>query len=153
MPARLCKQEIIGNIGMVPEYKHKEGQTPFAVCTVGVDRPGKHGQEKEKRDPLWYRVMLFGHHATSAVKYGYKGQQVYVSGRFDVSDWTDRDGKARYTLELVADDFQMLGESPSALAERVDSAIAADRGARTGGDKGGSKLGAKGAAGDLAKDY
>ena len=34
---------------------------------------------------------------------------VYVEGKLQTRKWQDRDGKDRYTTEVVADTFQMLG--------------------------------------------
>ncbi len=38
-----------------------------------------------------------------------KGQRVYVDGRLRVRDYEDRDGKARYSLDVRADDVLLLG--------------------------------------------
>jgi single-strand DNA-binding protein len=34
---------------------------------------------------------------------------VYIEGRLRVEEWTDRDGKARHTLEVHATDMQFIG--------------------------------------------
>jgi len=34
---------------------------------------------------------------------------VYIEGRLRVEEWTDRDGKARHTLEVNATDMQFIG--------------------------------------------
>jgi single-strand DNA-binding protein len=118
--ASVNKSTIVGNVGMPPEWKHKEGQTPFCVFTVGVSRGRRVG---DRYETLWYRVTLWGKLAENAVKYLLKSQQVYVEGRLVVSDWTDREGRARYTHELAASDFQMLGDPMDALgreAERLE---------------------------------
>ncbi len=138
--ARASKQTIIGNIGQLPEMKNKAGETAFCVFTVAVDRiPRKKG---EKPPPLWYRVSLWGKLAETAAKLAYKGAPVFIEGDFDVSEWTDREGKARYTLEVAGRDFQLLGESPTSQSAKLDEAIAADRTTRAGGGaSSGSKLG------------
>jgi single stranded DNA-binding protein len=148
MSARRCYLEIIGNVGVVPEFKHKDGQTPFAVCTVAVNRLPKKGQ---KREPLWYRVILFGQQATAAVEKGYKGQQVFVAGEFDIDEYTPEGGDKRTTLELKAGDFQMLGEAPAQAGAEED---AAGRGSKRDADKGAaSKVAAKGGGDDVAAEY
>jgi single-strand DNA-binding protein len=140
--AREAAQTIIGNIGQVPEMKNKAGETPFCVFTVAVDRiPRKQG---DKPPPLWYRVSLWGRNAETAVRLGYKGAPVYVAGDFDVSDWTDREGKPRYTLEVAGSKFQMLGESPTSQSAKVEEALVADRQTRPAAPAGaaaGSKKG------------
>lgn len=120
--AAVNKVVLVGNIGVPPEYKHQEAQTPFCVFTMAVSRGLRKGAEHEA---LWYRVTLWGKLADIAVKYGLKSQQVYVEGRLVVSEWTDREGRKQYTLEVAGSDFQMLGDPMDALtkeAERLDAA-------------------------------
>lgn len=121
---------ILGNVGMPPEWKHKEGQTPYCIFTVGVSRGKRIGSEY---DTLWYRVTAWGWLAENAVKYLLKSQQVYVRGRFVVNEWHDREGRLRYTLEMSATDFQMTGDPMDALtreAERLEAAALEQEGQR-----------------------
>lgn len=122
---------ILGNVGVPPEWKHKEGQAPYCVFTVGVSRGLRVGSEY---DTLWYRVTAWGKLAENAVKYLLKSQQVYVTGRFVVSEWTDQEGRLRYKLEMSAADFQMTGDPMDALkreAERLEQrAIQEESGGR-----------------------
>lgn len=114
---------LLGNIGQPPEWKHKEGDvTPFCVFTMCVSRGLRRGTEYEG---LWYRVTLWGKLAETAVKYGLKSQQVYVEGRLTLNEWTDREGRPRWTLEVAGSDFQMCGDPMDALsreAERLEAA-------------------------------
>jgi single-strand DNA-binding protein len=112
--AAVCKIALIGNIGVKPEWKHQEGQTPYCVFTMAVSRAKRVGGENDKQ---WFRVTLFGKLAEIAVRYGLKSQQVYVEGHLVVSEWSDRDGKPRYTLEVTGNDFQMLGNPLDALSK------------------------------------
>src|SRR5258707_7533085 len=59
----------------------------------------------------WFRVTLWGRQAETASQYLTKGRPVYVEGRLRVEEWTDRDGKARHTLEVHATDMQFIGGS------------------------------------------
>lgn len=126
--ASVNKSIIVGNIGMPPEWKHKDNQTPYCVFTMCVSRALRRGGEYEG---LWFRVTLWGKLAETAVKFGLKSQQVYVEGRMTVGEWTDQEGRGRYTLEIAGSDFQMLGNPLDALAresERLeDEAIRAER--------------------------
>ena len=37
------------------------------------------------------------------------GQQLYIEGRLRTRKWQDKEGKDRYTTEIIADSMQMLG--------------------------------------------
>ena len=41
-----------------------------------------------------------------------KGRLVLVDGRFTPRTYTDREGKERYSLDISANDFQMLDPRP-----------------------------------------
>ncbi len=43
-------------------------------------------------------------------KYLTKGRQVYVEGRLQVEEWTDRDGNNRQTLAIQGSELQFIGD-------------------------------------------
>ena len=100
---------VIGNLGRDPELRY----TPQgnAVCNFSVatneKRRDKGGDLQDMT--TWFRITLWGKQAETASKYLTKGRPVYVEGRLRVEEWTDRDGKNRYTLEVNATDLQFLG--------------------------------------------
>ena len=99
---------IVGNLGRDPELRYTPQGT--AVCNFSVAtnerRRDKAGEQQDIT--TWFRVNAWGRQAENVSKYLTKGQRVYVEGRLHVEDWTDRDGKARYTLEVNASDVQFL---------------------------------------------
>ena len=100
---------VVGNLGRDPELRY----TPQgnAVCNFSVatneKRRDKGGDLQDMT--TWFRITLWGKQAETASKYLTKGRPVYVEGRLRVEEWTDRDGKNRYTLEVNATDLQFLG--------------------------------------------
>jgi single-strand DNA-binding protein len=61
-------------------------------------------------DATWFKVTLWRKQAENASKFLSKGRQVYVEGRLQVEEWTDRDGKVRYSLVIQGSELQFLGE-------------------------------------------
>lgn len=100
---------IVGNLGRDPELRY----TPQgnAVCNFSMaTNEKKRDKAGEMQDvTTWFRVTLWGKQAENASKYLTKGSPVYIEGRLRVEDWTDRDGKERYTLEVQGTDMQFLG--------------------------------------------
>ncbi len=108
------KITLIGHLGRDPELRY----TPQgdAVCDFSMatnDR--KKDKSGEFQDvTTWFKVTLWRRQAENASKYLTKGSSVYIEGRLQVEDWTDRDGKDRYTLVVQASEMQFLssrGES------------------------------------------
>ena len=99
---------IVGNLGRDPELRYTPQGT--AVCNFSVAtnerRRDKAGEQQDIT--TWFRVNAWGRQAENVSKYLAKGRRVYVEGRLHVEEWTDRDGKQRYTLEVNASDVQFL---------------------------------------------
>jgi single-strand DNA-binding protein len=70
-------------------------------------RKDKSGEMQDQT--TWFRVTLWGRQAETASQYLTKGRPLYVEGRLRVEEWTDRDGRSRYTLEVHATDMQFIG--------------------------------------------
>ena len=94
------KITIMGNLGRDPELRY----TPQgdAVCNFSVavseKKRDKTGELQEITN--WFKVTLWRKQAETASKYLTKGSPIYIEGRLSVDEWTDRDGKNRFTLEV-----------------------------------------------------
>lgn len=100
---------IVGNLGRDPELRY----TPqgSAVCNLSVATSEKRRDKSGDFQDVttWFRVTLWEKKAETAAKYLTKGTAVYIEGRVRVEEWTDRDGKNRYTLEVHGTDMQFIG--------------------------------------------
>ncbi len=103
------KITVVGNLGRDPELRY----TPQgnAVCNFSMatneKRRDKSGEFQDVT--TWFRITLWGKQAENASKFLTKGSSVYIEGRLRVEEWSDRDGKNRYTLDVHATDMQFLG--------------------------------------------
>ena len=52
---------------------------------------------------------MFGRLGEIAAEYLRKGSQVYIEGRLRTRKWQDKEGRDRYTTEIVGSEMQMLG--------------------------------------------
>lgn len=101
---------LVGRLGADPEIRY----TPsgLAVTTIRLAtnerwRDPERGEVQERTE--WHRVVLFGRLAEIAGQYLRRGRQVYIEGSLRTRKWQDREGRERYTTEIVARDLQMLG--------------------------------------------
>jgi single-strand DNA-binding protein len=101
----------IGNLGRDPELRY----TPQgdAVCDFSIaTNEKKRDKAGEFQDiTTWFKVTLWGKKAENASKYLTKGKSVYVEGRLQVEEWTDRDGKSRHTLVIQGSEMQFIGDN------------------------------------------
>ena len=99
---------IVGNLGRDPELRY----TPQgdAVCSFSMaTNERKKDKSGEFQDvTTWFKVTLWRRQAENASKYLSKGSPVYIEGRLQIEEWTDRDGKERFTLGVQATDMQFI---------------------------------------------
>ncbi|TGU74588.1 single-stranded DNA-binding protein [Geomonas terrae] len=106
--ASLNKVMLIGNLGKDPEVRYTAGGTAVASFSLATtDRiKGKDGNWEDKTE--WHNVTLWARLAEIAGEYLAKGKTVYIEGRLQTRKWTDKEGKDRYTTEIVGEKMQML---------------------------------------------
>ena len=100
---------LVGNLGRDPELRYTPQGTPVCSFTLATNERRKDKAGETQDVTTWFRVTLWGRQAETASQYLTKGRPVYVEGRLRVEEWTDRDGKARHTLEVHATDMQFIG--------------------------------------------
>ena len=100
---------LIGNLGGDAERRRTAAGT--AVCNLSLATSehwtDKAKQRQERTD--WHRIVVWDRQAESLEQYLTKGKQICVEGRLQTRNWTDRNGKKRYTTEICADRVTLLG--------------------------------------------
>ena len=123
---------LVGNLGRDPELRYTPQGTPVCSFTMATNERRKDKSGENQDHTTWFRVTLWGRQAETASQYLTKGRPVYIEGRIRAEEWTDRDGKPRYTLEVHATDMQFIGgrgdESASLPRQESQSNQAAERG-------------------------
>ena len=107
--ASVNKVMIIGNLGRDPEVRYMPDGGAIANISVATTDTWKDKSGEKQERTEWHRVAFFGKLAEIAGEYLKKGSQVYVEGSLRTRKWQDKEGKERYTTEIVADRMQMLG--------------------------------------------
>ncbi len=120
--ASLNKVILIGNLGKDPETRYMTNGDAVTNITVATSETWKDkatGEKQEKTE--WHRVTFYRRLAEIAGEYLKKGSQVYVEGRLETRKWQDKEGKDRYTTEVIADEMKMLGSRGGMGAPSSDS--------------------------------
>lgn len=107
------KITIVGNLGRDPELRYTPQSK--AVCTISVATTEKRRDKTGELQDIttWFKITLWNKMAENAAKYLTKGSPVYIEGRLSIEEWSDRDGKNRYNVEVQATDMQFIGSSRS----------------------------------------
>jgi single-strand DNA-binding protein len=102
---------IIGRLGKDPETRFMPNGKAVTNFSVATSEKWKKDGEKQERTE-WHNVVAFEKLAEICAEYLRKGSQVYVEGKLQTRKWQDKEGKDRYTTEIVASGMQMLGSRP-----------------------------------------
>ena len=101
---------LVGNLGKDPEVRYSPSGGAVANITLATSESWKDKTSGEKQEKTeWHRIVFFGRLAEIAGEYLKKGAQIYIEGRLQTRKWQDKEGKDRYTTEIVANEMQMLG--------------------------------------------
>lgn len=123
----LNKCQFIGNVGQKPEVR-TAGQNPVANFSIACNEKwkDKSGQMQERTE--WVRVTAWGKTAELCGQYLDKGRQVYVEGRMQTREYTDKNGDKKWTTEIVADRVLFLSKPNGAGGSSGSGSYGAPRG-------------------------
>ena len=112
MSRSLNKVQIIGRLGQDPDVRYTANGSAMVNLSVATSESWtdkQSGEQKERTE--WHRVVMYRGLAEIADKYLRKGAQIYIEGSLQTRKWQDKEGRDRYTTEIVARDLIMLGGS------------------------------------------
>ena len=126
MSRGINKVILVGNLGADPDVRYMpsgRGVTNIRIATSESWKDKQTGSQQERTE--WHSVVLFDKLGEIAAEYLRKGSQVYIEGCLRTRKWQDKEGKDRYTTEVIANQMQMLGGKPQGeRAPRQESAPA-----------------------------
>jgi single-strand DNA-binding protein len=112
------KAILVGRLGRDPETRFTSNGQAVCNFTLATDESYKDRAGERQKRTEWHRIVVWGKQAEIAQQYLRKGSLVFVEGRIQTRQWDDREGQKRTTVEIVANNFRMLGG-------RGDGALAA----------------------------
>jgi single-strand DNA-binding protein len=103
------KAILVGNLGRDAEMRFTSGGTPVATVSLATTEKFTDREGQKREDTQWHRIVIWGKTAESLHEYLTKGKQIYVEGRIQTREWTDKEGKQNKTTEIRADRIVLLG--------------------------------------------
>lgn len=103
------KAILVGRLGGDPSvrYMPNGGQvTSFSVATDEKWKDKQTGEWVTKTE--WINIVAFGKLAEICGQYLVKGKLVYVEGKIQTQQWTDKEGGKHSKTQIVADTMKML---------------------------------------------
>jgi single-strand DNA-binding protein len=110
MARGINKVILVGNLGADPDTRYMpsgKAVTNIRVATSESWKDKQTGDMQERTE--WHSIVMYDKLGEIAAEYLRKGSQVYIEGKIRTRKWQDKEGKDRYTTEVIADQMQMLG--------------------------------------------
>ncbi len=100
---------LIGRLGKDPETRYMPNGEAVTNATLATSETWKDkgGVKQEKTE--WHNLVFYRRLAEVAGEYLKKGSMIYVEGKLQTRKWQDKEGKDRYTTEIIANEMTMLG--------------------------------------------
>jgi single-strand DNA-binding protein len=110
MARGINKVILVGNLGADPDTRYMpsgKAVTNIRIATSESWKDKQTGDQQERTE--WHSIVLYDKLGEIAAEYLRKGSQVFIEGALRTRKWQDKEGKDRYTTEIIARDMQMLG--------------------------------------------
>jgi single-strand DNA-binding protein len=101
---------LVGNLGQDPETRHTNGGNSVTTLRLATAEKFKDRDGNPQERTEWHTVIVWGKQGEACGKHLTKGRQVYVEGRLTTRKWQDKEGKDRYTTEVIGDNVRFLGQ-------------------------------------------
>lgn len=106
---------IIGYLGGEPEVRYLPDGTPAISFNVATTERWKSRDGEKRERTAWHRCVKIGKGSDTLAGYLRKGSRVYVAGRINNRDWTDKDGQKRNITEIVIRELEFLDKRQGGL--------------------------------------
>lgn len=102
------KIELIGRLTKDPvRAELEENGEVYTKFTLAVDR--EYHSAKKENNVDFIQVIMWGKKSEIVTENVIKGKLVSVIGRLQMGSYLDKDGIKKYTADVVADEFQLVG--------------------------------------------
>ncbi|RFC34861.1 MAG: single-strand DNA-binding protein [Candidatus Nitrotoga sp. SPKER] len=116
---------LVGRLGKDPETRYMPNGEAVTNATLATSEnwKDKSGEKQEKTE--WHNLTFYRRLAEIAGEFLKKGSMIYIEGKLATRKWQDKEGKDRYTTDIIVNEMQMLSsKSGSGNFDTVDKPAA-----------------------------
>jgi single-strand DNA-binding protein len=104
---------LVGRLGRDPETRYTGGGQAVCNFSLATDETFKDRSGEKQKRTEWHKIVVWGKLAELVQQYLKKGREVYLEGRIQSREWTDKEGQKRTSYEIVATDVRFLSGGKS----------------------------------------
>lgn len=111
---------LVGHLGKDPEARQLDGGVSVVSFPLATSETfNKDGRKVEQTE--WHNIVMWRGLADVAAKFLHKGKLVYIEGKLRTRSFEDKEGIKKYTTEVVAENFTLLGRKTDFENEGISS--------------------------------
>ena len=124
---------LVGRLGQDPATRYMPNGEAVTNATLATSEnwKDKSGEKQEKTE--WHNLTFYRRLAEVAGEYLKKGSMIYVEGKLATRKWQDKEGKDRYTTDIIVGEMQMLSSKPEGAGNSAPAAQNKPAPAKSGG--------------------
>jgi single-strand DNA-binding protein len=106
---------LVGRLGRDPETRYTGGGQAVCNFSMATDETFKDRSGERQKRTEWHKIVVWAKQAEIAQQYLKKGSLIYLEGRIQSREWTDKENQKRTSFEIVATNFRMLGSKSDSM--------------------------------------
>jgi single-strand DNA-binding protein len=115
---------LIGNATRDAELHHAASGKPVANLRLATNRAIRTTDGEEQEETQFHTVICFDRLAEVTSKYVTKGKLLYVEGRLETRQFSDKQGRERELPHIIASDVQFLSNGRETNTEETNTTSA-----------------------------
>ncbi|EHQ26670.1 single-stranded DNA-binding protein [Mucilaginibacter paludis] len=124
---------LVGHLGKNPDIRYLDGGVSVASFPLATSETfNKDGRKIEQTE--WHNIVMWRGLADVAAKFLQKGKLVYIEGKLRTRAFEDKEGIKKYTTEVVAENFTLLGRKTDFESDDIKTTDAINQDGTTGID-------------------
>lgn len=118
------KVMLIGYVGADPQVKYLDQGVCVAQLRLATTERGytmQNGTQVPERTE-WHNCIFWRKLAETVEKYVHKGDRLYVEGKIQTRDYTDRQGISRRSIDIMVENMEMLSSKGTGATAQAEPA-------------------------------
>ncbi|XP_021548593.1 single-stranded DNA-binding protein, mitochondrial isoform X2 [Neomonachus schauinslandi] len=106
----LNRVQLLGRVGQDPVMRQVEGKNPVTIFSLATNEMWRSGESEAyqmgdvSQKTTWHRISVFRPGLRDvAYQYVKKGSRIYVEGKVDYGEYTDKNNVRRQATTIIAD--------------------------------------------------
>jgi len=100
---------ILGNVGKEVSLKTFDNGKSVATFSLATSEKYKDKTGNQVSKVEWHNIQLWSPLAEIAEKYIKKGNQVYIEGKIETREYTDKEGNVKRITEIIGRELNLIG--------------------------------------------